>query len=353
MKKISVFNPYAETISEFGIDRVLAHTDTLPNPFLQLLGARWLHAQRHDTSGRSETVTQVDHDSDDTIVLPDFFLGDLIRSFGSMDAVQRYDGIILVFSDLTQASETAGIRKAAMNSFLSARSGPYDRGLGFHYMSFNETGGTLLPVVPMGCGASWLKPVDHDDKVIFLDEPHMSLVDILGTEHDVRTRLFKHALEVCRILSRKGFRIVTFSRTSSPVLEEIYREHDYLDVVGFGSWIAFSEIVTQYARASLFFSFFTESFGYSIYENMQLGNGVISYFETFDPYRAMHMQKGALISIYNSPDVCADVVDEFYERYRSLKLRRAMAESANRDYSAETFLPRLRSSKAFRAMSSS
>jgi hypothetical protein len=349
-RTIHVFNPYAWAIRQAGADRIVRETDRFDPPFLHLLGARWLYAQEQDQTRLTHTIIEVDRQSVHPIVLPDFFLSELISQFGDRRALQLYDGGIFVFSSLPELADLAGVTPVGMNPFMSGRSGPIDRGTGFHYASFSETSAAQVPIVPMGCPQEWLPQVDHYEKAIFLDEPHFSILENLRKgDDDITVKLLKHAMETCRLLSRRGFRIRSFSRVGSKRLASLYRKYDFVEVISVGSWIPFHDLVRYYSECSLFFSFFTETHGYPIYENMQLGNGIVTYAETFDAYRLRPMQRGVLLSVYNKPTTCARLIEEYFDRYVSRQLRPLIRQDAFESYSADTFFPRLRTSTAFRS----
>lgn len=348
-RRIDVFNPYAETIRGLGFEEILGNTEKYPLPFLQILGARWLAAQLNDETSGTFTCSLPEQCEARVIVMPDFFLSDFITRFGGIEEIRLLDKKVVVFSDLP-APPSPWHHRAAMNRFLSSRSGAYSGKLGFHYQAFNSDDSgvsSVIPVIPMGCGQNWLPAVQHSDKVIFLDEPHETLLAELGNKDDIRVALLMHSLETCRALSEKGYEVITFSRESAHSSANLYKNYEFLRLLRIGSWIPFSMLMSYYAQASLFFSFFTETHGYPIYENMQLGNGVITYAETFDAFRLRPMQRGVLLSVYNSPRVCAEIVDEYYERYKSNGLRAYIREEAKELFSVETFFCRLRKSELF------
>ncbi|GJE68114.1 hypothetical protein LNAOJCKE_5350 [Methylorubrum aminovorans] len=342
--EIDIFNPYAPEVARLGPDYIIDHTNILQNPFLQILGARWLVAQESD-DGPSRTITVPDMTTKNPIITVDFYFSNLLDAFSKVGGIESYQSPIFVFSDLPGSMAHPGVRGAALNQFLSAHSGQYETV--FSYESFSELGSAPTPVVPLGCAQSWLPITNHNDRIIFLDEPHETLVDILDDSTDIRVALYLHAVKTCKILYSMDFSIVSFYRNKSDKMEEFFLKNNFIKKIDSSGWIPFRNLAEHYSKATLFFSFFTETHGYAIYENMQLGNGIITYAETFDNYRLQHMQGGPLLSIYNTPTVCANVVSEYYDRYVKYDLKDQIRNKSREKYAAETFMRRLRQCHAF------
>jgi len=91
----------------------------------------------------------------------------------------------------------------------------------------------------------------------------------------------------------------------------------------------------------MFFNFFPETFGFPIYENMQMGNAIISYSEIANLLNLRSMQNSVLISLYQSPNLCAKIINEYWDIFQGNKLHELISAEANERYSTETYAERL------------
>lgn len=350
---LDVYNPFFDDLIWNGMETFLNHTTKFEYPFFYVLSAKWARAQQMDECGFSRTISRIDIESRNTLIMPDHFLSWFTRTHPNTNLLDRYKGKLILFTCAPEPGSGANRATCAMNPFVSAREGHLDERNAYGYHQHPLGDEDSLPIVPMGCGSSWIGDVKHTDKTIFLDEPHMTVIDKLDDPDDIRSRMFTHALSTCRVLSAMGFRIVTFSRTSSAKLDAIYRDNPHIEVVGCNGWIPYATLLEHYSSASIFYSHFPESFGYPIYENMQIGNGIAIYAESFDAYRLRHMQKGVSLSVFSSPETCAKIISEYYSRYVAHRLRSQIAAEANEAYSVDTFFRRLRSNSQFQLLCSS
>ena len=303
--RINVFNPYADQIIERGLIETLRNTQLYFSPFLQLLGARWLSAVQADPMRNSRSINSLSDADCETVVMHDWYVTEI---FHQLDLGANWDG--------TEPN--------------------------IQYQYYTDPPGKRTFRAPMGCAESWLPKPQHYRPTIFFDEPHISVIKSLSAGNSVIAAHYMHGLAVARILIDRGFTLQTFCREGWPDVADLQKKYEGFEIIDASGWVPFTSIVQNYASSSLFFSFTGETFGYSTFENLQLGNGVIAYSEHRNAYELRQMQNAVLISIYLSPEVCADMICQFFDRFCNKKLRSMISSDANSMYSTETLIPRLR-----------
>lgn len=340
--QIDVYSPFFPQIRERTIEETLNSTHLYWGPFVQLLSARWIAAAEGDFCNNSRLISSYDEIGSDIVLLHDFFHGDLLRPEGAEEFISRFRGRIFIVRDLPNYDNPPPYKSLAKNAYDIDRHARWHPSKPYRYRYFKAQSDQYLPVEPMGCGQGWLPNVDHKNRVIILDEPHITVLEVFDDENDIRTRLYGHALDVTKILADRGFEIKSFCRLKNETFDKIISDHDYIEPKQVGSWIPFTDVVRFYSQGSLFYSFTAETFGYSCYENLQLGNGVICYNETHDPYTFRQMQNSVLLSIYMRPETAADLICEYFDRLVRYSLRDIIREDAFSFCSADTYISRVR-----------
>ena len=66
------------------------------------------------------------------------------------------------------------------------------------------------------------------------------------------------------------------------------------------------------------------------------------YNETHDPYTFRQMQNAVMLSVYMRPELAADLICEYYDRFRRYDLRGIIRQDAYNLCSADTFISRVR-----------
>jgi hypothetical protein len=197
-------------------------------------------------------------------------------------------------------------------------------------------------VTPMGCGSSWLpKPGNNRPKRVLLDEVHMSVIEQYGDQGIFDVSAFLHALEVCRELWEMGYEISTFNRSSGAFRNMLRIHHPHIEVIDCQGWLPFDKMMETYANSPLFFSHFQEAHGYPIYENLQLGNGIIAYSENVNPSVVRNFETGVLLHTTMQPKLAAQLIDSYFTRYETGHLQDVISNESYLRYSCDTFVIRL------------
>ncbi len=343
--RINVFNPYAAQILERGMTETLGNTGAYYAPFLQLLGARWVCAVEQDVEQDSRTITSIEEADSDTVVLHDWFIYDFTKTPEMAREIERFKGSIYIFTDVPQRQFDFPnkAKNIAKNLHVLDRKTAWGANPPeVSYSLYRDKPGYRTPIVPLGCSQSWLPHKNHKDPVIFFDEPHKIILESLSDDNNINVVFYKHALKTAQVLAERGFQLVTFCREESELLPSVLDNYPIFSRINEEGWIPFSRLAEHYSSASMFFSYVGETFGYASFENLQLGNGIIAYSEHRNPYDFRQMQNSALISIYMQPELAADVICEFFQRFEKQDLRTCIRNNAYRKFSTETFMPRLR-----------
>ncbi|SFE66812.1 hypothetical protein [Methylobacterium sp. 13MFTsu3.1M2] len=343
--RINVFNPYADQIIERGLIETLRNTQLYFSPFLQLLGARWLSAVQADPMRNSRSINSLSDADCETVVMHDWYVTEISEHPNRLDIARDFKGNIFVMSDVpvTENRLPGNIYNIAKNFHQLDLGANWDgTEPNIQYQYYTDPPGKRTFRAPMGCAESWLPKPQHYRPTIFFDEPHISVIKSLSAGNSVIAAHYMHGLAVARILIDRGFTLQTFCREGWPDVADLQKKYEGFEIIDASGWVPFTSIVQNYASSSLFFSFTGETFGYSTFENLQLGNGLIAYSEHRNAYELRQMQNAVLISIYLSPEVCADMICQFFDRFCNKKLRPIISNDANLMYSTETLIPRLR-----------
>ena len=199
--------------------------------------------------------------------------------------------------------------------------------------------------VPLGSIASFCKKKYSKTKTIVLDEPHCWSIREMGSSKNFSRQdafSFIKAIEICKILEKRGFRILTFLTRSKVdfFLEMIsddwiaIKPEDYC-------WTPYLEMLNLYSQGTMFFSHYQETHGFSVYDNLQMGNGVIIFEENFNPFVINQFQNGVKLGLRISPEKCSDMVEEYYEQYSERTFNQIVQDSL-RNFSCETYIKRFR-----------
>lgn len=333
--------PSLSMFAHHSVTDVLHRSQEFESPLLLLLACRWFEASRHFDASYF-TVSDVLAPNEEAAVM---VVSDYASTYDTtfalpLNEIRAKGNMVLKFSCVGDTEE--GFLRGALNAFDYARiknvnaEGFYDLG------SQRTHENSEIITVPMGCGSAWLPKVsDTIEKIVLLDEVHQSVIDEFSNEKRFNVAAYKHSLEVCDHLSARGFRVITFCRSSKEFIASIKESHTYLEVIDWNGWMPFSEVAKHYASAPLFFSHFHEAHGYPIYENLQLGNGVIAYIENINQHVVRQFQNGALLASTMPPSIAADLVESYFYRYRDSNLRPKIAADAHTRFSSDTFVERL------------
>jgi hypothetical protein len=203
---------------------------------------------------------------------------------------------------------------------------------------FNNKNIILAPIGGLSeyCHQDFIKK-----KRIFLDEPHRLILDNWHQDKLQYVYAYKKALKVCKILSDFGFEIVTFCSTKHDNYKIIADSYKFLNIINGDGWIPYFKLLSFY-KFSLFFNPYQESHGYSVYENLQMGNSIITFTENFNILTSKQFQNGVVLSLYFSDDLCVSMIKEYYEKYINAERSELIAAEANKLYSADTFVSRIK-----------
>lgn len=339
---LDIYSPFFPQIKERTIEETLKSTHLYWGPFVQLLSARWIVAAEGDCCKKSNLISSFKEITSDVVFMHDFFHQDLLRAEGAQDFISNFGGRIYIVRDLPHYDFEPPYRALAKNAHDVDRHARWHPSTPYRYRYFKSQSDRYLPIEPMGCGQRWLPKVSHKDRVIILDEPHVTILEAFEDENDIRSRLYRHALEVTRILSKRNFEIQSFCRLESEIFRNIISDHNFINLNRVGSWIPFTDVAEFYSQGSLFYSFTAETFGYPCYENLQLGSGIICYNETHDPYTFRQMQNSVLLSIFMTPETAANLICEYFDRYEKFELRGVIREDAYSFCAADTYISRVR-----------
>ncbi|WP_448207512.1 FkbM family methyltransferase [Azospirillum sp. sgz302134] len=336
LKRLHFFVPDTFVNDEYTPSAIIHRTNELPSPFLSIMGLRFVHAAMSCDSGMI-TYGGIDDYKPNTIyVLRDYFYEHLpvqnidLQEIGS--SILLFHGIAQPHSDWLRGGFNGYRYNRERSNFDPTRFFLQKKG------DFNELNNI---VVPISAAREWLPPASSCSQTILLDEPHATLLDVMANEDDIRTRLYRHALAVCKELSNRGFEIHTFCREDHPAFRQVVSENPFLRVIHQGGWMNYHDTLKMYANHTFFFNYFTETYGFPTYENLQLGNGVVIYSENANMTAMMQMQNSAILSIYLEPHLCADLVTAYFQRFVSCNLRSSIADDAHTRFSTDTFASRL------------
>ncbi|MGY5803903.1 glycosyltransferase [Rhizobium hainanense] len=347
-KSIKVIVPHSCSPDTWTVDYIVEKTNELWNPFLCLMGLRfWLAAKQ---SGNVIEVADGTVLETDTIYLcRDFFAKYLLDTALFSEANLRESGsILLVIGANISAGGPVGLSLSSWWTDLLLN--VEENNISFSKEKFIQYGSVnpfeksmSQAVIPISMSKEILpNKKSRRDRIIFVDEPHEEVIKRLRDNSNVYSVLFKHCLDICGELRKYGFTFRTFSRNLvNRDLQNLYKRKSYLDVVSRDSWVPYREIVDLYATGNMFFNFFPETFGFPIYENMQMGNAIISYSEIANLLNLRSMQNSVLVSLYQSPKTCARIINEYWDLFQENGFHELISAEANERYSTETYAERL------------
>lgn len=330
-----------EINSEGDIEFVSKINSNTINPFYKILARKWLFAASGVDHSLSNVIENNQH-------LKDLSSGDVVFSIDHFVGYTNEDEML--FSDLSRADKVIfncqAVKKSNASGGMSLlrldRTSYFNLDSPWDYNYIDGANASAI-IEPMGCPNSWVEPYlgKKKDRVVFLDEPHFSL-DITDI-NSINFNCFVHALEVCKILHLKGgYQIRTFSRSqNSSYLEYIKKHYNFVNVFHEGSWLQLNELISEYAKATIFYSWFTETHGYPIYEAMQTGAIIAGYSESLNTMWLKNHQDSIILSVYQAPDLSAMSLLSLCELRDSDKWLRHNIESARNKFSSESFGERI------------
>ena len=340
-QKLVLHVPSLSMFQHHSVEEILKLVHEFENPLLCLLACRWFEASRHVNASYFEATDVLDLQDLPVVMVVSDYASTYDSTFAAPAHEIRAQGNLVVkFSCVGDTEE--GFLRGALNAFDYPKAKPVAAD-GFYALGSQRTHeNSEIITVPMGCGSGWLPQVSaRRDKVVLLDEVHGSVIDAFDDDGRFDVLAYKHALKICDHLWAKGFRVVTFCRSSAEFIRMIKQSHPYLEIIEWDGWMPFSEVVKHYAAAPLFFSHFHEAHGYPIYENLQIGNGVIGYVENINQHVVRQFQNGALLTLSMPPEFAAGLIDTYYERYIGANLKSVIAVDAHERFSCDTFVSRL------------
>lgn len=339
-KRLAVHVPSLGMFAAEGTDKTLTSTHESENPLLSLLGARWFSATRNQP--RISVAEDLSDFHDSFIVLSDRAAAYESTWAGlTPEDLARKGNQVFIVSCL--GKNDTNVLRGAHNAYDY----PWGKRVssdGLYNLSVIESAndGNVI-TLPLGCGQDWLPDLSgrYPEPVILLDEVHQSVIDEFQDKGRFDVAAFEHSLDVCRELFDRGFRIVTFCRESQEFINSIRDRHPFLEVIDWQGWMPFQMLAEHYAAAPLFYSHFHEAHGYPIYENLQMGNGVIGYVESMSPIPVRQFQNGVMLSVSMPAPVAADLISAYFDHYTGAKLQGPIAADGHARFSCETFVPRL------------
>lgn len=195
---------------------------------------------------------------------------------------------------------------------------------------------------PLGTLHSLCKKEFVKRKVLILDEPHSITLCDLSKKEKQHVHSYLKSFEICKILRDRGWTIISFcTRDKDRKFSTIKSQFSFVDFIDFKSnWVPYLEMLEFYKAGTLFFNHYQETHGFSVYENLQMGNGVIVFEENFNPLSLNQFQNSCKLNLKMSSLLCANLIEEFYELLDPCKIARDSFER----FSSDTFVYRLRSS---------
>lgn len=199
--------------------------------------------------------------------------------------------------------------------------------------------------VPLGSIDYLCKKKFHHEPIIILDEPHSWTVrkitkdrrqwmhPVDGECQDIYS--YYKAIEICQLLQNRGFKIHTFSSRSD--LEICQNSFDSKDQ----HWIPYLEMLKLYSTGCIFFSHYQETHGFSVYDNLQLGNAVVVFEENFNPFVVSQFQNGIKLSLRMNSELCADMIQKYFEDIYKESMFEQIQSDAFLNFSCDTYVERL------------
>ncbi|MBN7809072.1 glycosyltransferase [Agrobacterium rosae] len=323
------------------VEDILKKAHLFDNPLLCLLACRWFEASRNFKAEFFEVVEVVEKQQLPAVMVVSDYASTYDSTFSvPVEELEAQSNLVVKFSCVGDSAE--GVLRGALNAFDYVKDKPVSPN-GFYNLGTQRTHeNQQIITVPLGCGSSWLPKVGKDrGKVILLDEVHSSVIDAFDDNNRFDVLAYNHALNICDHLWARGFRIITFCRSSREFISKIKERHPYIEVIDWVGWMPFSEVVKHYAAATLFFSHFHEAHGYPIYENLQLGNGVIGYAENLNQHVVSQFQNGVVLTSTMPTALAADLVEQYFQRYIFDGLQQIIERDAHTRFSCDTFVDRL------------
>lgn len=346
--KLLIQVPSIQLIRDRGVDYILENTHKFDGPFLYLMGARWFEIASNSKRPFASMIEHVVPIDNALIVMSDFAAAYPHIWRTDKNTLRERGSELLIFSDVT-ADVTDDLR-GTLNGFDAPR---YDRRSSidfYEYGYLKSANNKNLITVPLGCGNRWVRsPLGRKpEKHILLDEAHKIVIKNFSNKDLMYVRSFMHSLDVCKILAGQGYRISSFSRESSDFIRMVQADYPFIELIQEENWIPFNKMASYFHEMPIFYSHFQETHGYPIYENLQAGNAVIGYAENVSSEVIRTMQNGVLLSQMLSPELSANMVDEYFNRYVKQNLQVEVAQDAARRFSCETFTQRLIGALALR-----
>lgn len=341
-----------QSIENNGILGALQNITKHKNPFLELMSIRWYYAAQKEND-IIQTVSRIkDVEPNSIYFVSDHFfrynnINDRYKCIDvELDEIKYKKSLIIPFMACGgMGRDTLNFDKNSFpivgeyNFFWTPRFKNIEKYKINNYCNIKKINDINILTIPLGGMEDFTPPKKNLKPSILLDEPHqltLKHIDDLNKQHVCSW--FK-ALEICEILANRGYTISTFSRWKHKLVKDIYAKYSFLNIISCEEWINYIDMLSYYSENSLFFSFHQESHGFPIYENLQIGNGIITFSENFNPLIINQLKNGVSCSLNMSSKICADLIDEYYSNYYNSVEN--IKEDAYLHYSADTFGVRL------------
>jgi hypothetical protein len=197
--------------------------------------------------------------------------------------------------------------------------------------------------VPLGSINNFCNKNYDKQKVIILDEPHCwSLNKFKSNEVNYQdTYSYLKAIRICKILEKRGFKIITFFTRNDSDFFLQFIDNKWNIMSNSYSWIPYLDLLKLYAQGVLFFSHYQETHGFSVYDNLQMGNGIVVFEENFNPYTINQFQNGVKLSLRICDIACASLIEEYYNSYSKDFFDNIINDSYE-NFSCDTYIKRLK-----------
>ena len=322
MTRLYLIIPHLEEIEKEGPSFIDTGRDK------SLLSMRWYWAAM---SGACPISIADSHGAEGVKLFSDYFL-----------IFQKYDlphDVVLVSESIVPHEGLA----VAYNSYLMNYLKKFDPNLTYRHQVVEGFNDKSVILAPMGGEEEHCHKNFHKSKTILLDEPHRLILENWNEDNLQYVYAYKKAIAICKLLEKRGFEITTFCSSGHK-----NARHLPSPVYPAGRWIPYLKLMLLYKQNCMFFNPFQESHGYSTYENLQMGNSIITFSENFNILTSKQFQNGVVLSLYFSDSLCVQMIEEYFDRYVNQERHGLIKKESNELYSTNTFASRVKKAMGVR-----